>query len=690
MSEKLFNFISFCFYTLLFLVPLVLYIGTSELFEFNKMITVYALTVLIVAAWVARMLLERKTIFRRTILDIPLVLFLISQILSTIISFDPRTSLLGYYSRFHGGLISSVSYSLLYWAWVSNMNWKKTKKAIYVLIASAILVSIYGVLEHFGIDKNIWIQDVQNRVFSTLGQPNWLAAFLVALLPITWSAIVLNEKTKYILSWSFISALFTLTLLYTKSRSGIIGFGVAFFVFFVLYLLIKSKEKIKKRGINALWILVPSLVIFLAVGTPWSPSLVNFVKKVESPQPTKSQGPALEVGGTESGKIREIVWKGAIDIWRHYPILGTGVETFAYSYYNFRPVEHNLVSEWDFLYNKAHNEYLNIAANTGTVGLLTYLSVVFITIYVLVRGPLSRISFTKRFVKKEFELDASLWHSAFLSGYISILVTNFFGFSVVPIGVLFFLLPAFAISFNNKEDLPSRKDKLESGEKIGLFVIAFVTFYLLYAIFRYWYADTLYAKGKQYDEANQPGQARAYLLKAVKYSPNEAVFWSELSKSDAEIAVSLSNSENTKEQAKKFADQAINETKKAVNLSPKNVNLRRTEASDYIKLAAIDLNYLVNAQQTLKDATVLAPTDAKLFYNLGLTDARIGMTDEAIKVLQETVAMKANYREARLALAILLNEKGEKDKAKEQLNYILQNINPNDSLVKQTLEEVGK
>lgn len=690
MSEKLSRFISFCFYTLLFLVPLVLYIGTSELFEFNKMITVYALTVLIVSAWVARMLLERKTIFRRTILDLPLVLFLISQVLSTIISFDTRTSLLGYYSRFHGGLASSFSYSLLYWAWVSNMDRKKTKKAIYILVASAILVSIYGVLEHFGIDKKIWIQDVQNRVFSTLGQPNWLAAFLVALLPISWSALILAEKRKLVILWSLISALFTLTLLYTKSRSGILGFGVALGVFLIAYFLIKSREKIRQRGIHALWVLIPSLFIFLAVGTPWSPSVPDFIKKTEAPQPTQNQGPALEVGGTESSKIREIVWKGAIDIWKHYPILGTGVETFGYSYYNFRPVEHNLVSEWDFLYNKAHNEYLNIAANTGTVGLLTYLSVVFITLFILGRSSLSRISFTKSFVKKEYDLNVSLWLLAFLSGYISILVTNFFGFSVVPIGVLFFLFPAFALSINSDEETTSKEKPLESGEKIGLLLIAFVAFFLLYAIFRYWYADTLYSKGKQYNDANEPAQARTYLLKAVKYSPNEAIFWSELGQSDADIAVSLSDSANNKDQAKQFGDQAISETKRAVSLSPKNVNLRRTEASIYIKLAAIDLNYLVNAQQTLKDATVLAPTDAKLFYNLGLTDARIGMTDEAISVLQQTIAMKANYREARLALAILLNEKGEKDKAREQLNYILENINPDDSLVKQTLEEVGK
>jgi len=135
-------------------------------------------------------------------------------------------------------------------------------------------------------------------------------------------------------------------------------------------------------------------------------------------------GPALETGGTESGAIRKIVWKGAIEIWKHYPVFGTGVETFAYSYYKFRPVEHNLVSEWDFIYNKAHNEYLNLAANTGTVGLLSYLFLTGTAVYLFAK-------------KSRFEL---------LAGYAGLLVSNLFGFSVVPTQLLLLLFPAIALT----------------------------------------------------------------------------------------------------------------------------------------------------------------------------------------------------------------------------------------------------
>src|SRR3990172_219995 len=194
MLEKTKNYIAIIFYLAFFIIPLVFHPQTSELFEFNKMVLTYALTVVIVCFWFIRMILEKKIVFRRTILDIPLIIFLTSQTLSTLISIDSRTSLLGYYSRFHGGLLSSYSYALLYWAFVSNMDRQKTLNAIKSLLASATVVSLYAILQHFGIDAHIWVQDVKNRVFSTLGQPNWLAAWLVAIIPVIWAMAVSNFK----------------------------------------------------------------------------------------------------------------------------------------------------------------------------------------------------------------------------------------------------------------------------------------------------------------------------------------------------------------------------------------------------------------------------------------------------------------------------------------------------------------
>src|SRR5882724_6149882 len=124
--------IAISFYTLLFLVPLTFSGNTSELFEFNKMWITFGATIIIMVAWLSKMTLQRKIVIQRTPLDIPLLLFLLSQIISTIFSLDPHVSWWGYYSRFNGGLLSTICYILLYYAFVSNLNIKHVYKTLSV------------------------------------------------------------------------------------------------------------------------------------------------------------------------------------------------------------------------------------------------------------------------------------------------------------------------------------------------------------------------------------------------------------------------------------------------------------------------------------------------------------------------------------------------------------------------------
>jgi len=193
------------FACLFFLVPLFFTSVNSELFEFNKTILLYLFTILITSTWITRMALQKKLVFERTFFDIPLVLFLASQILSTIFSIDPHTSIFGYYSRFNGSLLSTLCYLLLYWAFVSNCKAKDAHKVIKVSLVSAAIVSLYGIFEHFGhsfsclifqgnFNVDCWIQRVQERVFATLGQPNWLAAYLIILIPIVWAKMLEAKK----------------------------------------------------------------------------------------------------------------------------------------------------------------------------------------------------------------------------------------------------------------------------------------------------------------------------------------------------------------------------------------------------------------------------------------------------------------------------------------------------------------
>jgi putative inorganic carbon (HCO3(-)) transporter len=372
------------------------------------------------------------------------------------------------------------------------------------------------------------------------------------------------------------------------------------------------------------------------------------------------------------------------------------VETFAYSYYLYRPVEQNLTSEWDFIYNKAHNEYLNFAANSGAVGLLSYLALIAFSIIQISKSefliskqiPNSKLGNSKNYLGQLGQLEISNLKIALAAGYVSILVTNFFGFSVVPTQLELFLFPAFACALavqSTKNKV--HREELPIPQQILITLVLCSMFYVLLACGKYWYADFLYATGKSYNAVSKPDIATKYLTQAINLVPNQALYPAELANSYTTLALAFNQQKDASEAAY-FSNLAVSEGNKAIALSPANVNLKRSQVGLYIMLSIIDPNYLAGARDRLLAAIAQAPTDAKLYYNLGLTYVRIGQIEQAMDIFKKTVELKANYKEARLAYAILLIDKKQNTEAKAQLEYILTNIDPNDSLTLQTLESL--
>src|SRR5579859_1103938 len=251
------------FHLIFLTIPLFFTWVNEELFEFNKIILLYMYTIVVVSLWAGRMISRQRIFVRRTPFDLPLALFLVSQVLSTIFSMHPRTSFFGYYTRFNGGLLSTLSYIALFYAFVSNVERPHLKKIFVTLFGSALLVALMGIAEHFGhsvscllintargaketplsgawfqnvFNDQCWIQDVQNRVFATFGQPNWLAAYAITLLPLgmvlSWENWQKNwRKNIPNIFFAVTVLLLFMTVIFTKSRSGILGLVVGCGVF---------------------------------------------------------------------------------------------------------------------------------------------------------------------------------------------------------------------------------------------------------------------------------------------------------------------------------------------------------------------------------------------------------------------------------------------------------------------------
>lgn len=692
------------FHALLAVTPLFFSFATEELFEFNKIILVYAGASLLLGLSAARLLLGKQPAPPRTPFDAVLGIFLLSQILSTLFSIHPVTSIFGYYSRFHGGLLSTIAYLVIYYSAIISIRKKDLPALAVTTFFSALMVAVYAILEHFGhsfscllasggtsFDAQCWVQDVQTRVFATFGQPNWLAAYLVMIFPLSFAASLLAKKTWMKIAAATLSVLLFITLLYTRSRSGILAQAVGMVIFVPGSLMIFrnyfSKKTAKTSLLRTTGLVVAACVLAAAlIGTQFTPALTEFTTKNPTPSPATTQVDAnapvqnrLEIGGTDSADIRRIVWTGALDVWKRYPLLGSGVETFAYSYYLDRPVEHNLVSEWDFLYNKAHNEVLNILATTGAVGLLAY---------ILLHGMFAVTVFN--IVRTSKDGSTLLQTLSLTAGLAAVTVSNFFGFSTVMVALLSFLFFAYIARLSGTQPIAFAESKQSSRTQpsgstyVGLTLIGLATLVLFIQVVRYYQADVAFATGKAQAAARQWEPAVANLSKAVRTLPKQADYYDELSTTYSELAIDF-GAAGAATDAAIIAQAAEKMSDITLELNPQQRNFYKTRARLFITLSQLEPEKLQGAEEALEASLALSPTDAKLRYNLGLIELGLGKNDEGIAHLEEAVALKPNYETARFQLAQQYYDQGKIEKAVAQLEYILEFITPENTNVQETL-----
>ncbi|MCL4208615.1 O-antigen ligase family protein [Patescibacteria group bacterium] len=681
----------FLFHFMVLSVPFFFTWVNEELFEFNKMLLVYGSSILIGLAWSWRMIINKKIIFKKTYLDWAILAFVVSQVLSTIFSIHPRTSIFGYYTRFHGGLLSTFSYVTLYYALVSNFNRQQFKKLLTSIFIAGLGVALYAIPEHFGhspscllitgkFNVDCWVQKVQDRIFGTFGQPNWLAAYAVLLLPIGVSLFINRQLTQIKdnvtknlgLLAGITSIALLLVVIFTQSRSGFLGLGIAFagYLIGLAILFFKDFRSQKVTFPSKNLIIIGAVFLGLAAyyGTPYTPSVKSLLTHQISQPTENSEQPTanrLDLGGTDSGEIRKIVWTGAFRVWQRYPIFGSGVETFAYSYYKDRPMEHNLVSEWDFLYNKAHNELLNFLATTGIVGLTAYLSL-FIVFAIKVLG----LIFKKD--EKAKYLEDKILAIGMSAGLVALFISNTLGFSTVMVSTLMFLFfAALEIISNHEPILPAKIElKLSISEYASCFVTGLIAFVLTLQVINIWRADYLFTQGSRLVDSGELSKGGPFLQQAIKLRPDEDLFYDKFAITLTQAAFLFAEQKKLPE-AQSAAQSAIIMSNMAIKLNPVHLNLYKTRVRLLSSLGTLDPELLQEAQANSLTAMKLAPTDPKLVFNLGLITQALGDEEGAVQNFVKAIEMKDDYVQVRKYLADYYVSKDQTGPAIEQLKKVL-------------------
>lgn len=308
---------------------------------------------------------------------------------STYFAIDSFTALNGRIYRWEG-YIALGSY-LLFAFLTANLvdRIKYFKIYAYLLWGSAILLSIYGILQYFGFDfiKRDPLRENWYRAFATFGNPNFAASFAVLVLPTLILLYLALEEKKYKLTAFSGCGVIYAFLLATATRGAWLAFALTTFI--ALILLFDYLKKKKKEILKLLLIFI-LITIFLNSFHGGLTGL-RFISIFEDLQDLSSEDlNSIDRVGTN----RIFIYRNSIPLLSEYPLFGAGPDNFAevFPQQKYRDFSGNSRQVVD----KAHSEYIQLGVTTGIPALIIYLSLLLYILYNLRPKNIKEINLKKK------------------------------------------------------------------------------------------------------------------------------------------------------------------------------------------------------------------------------------------------------------------------------------------------------
>lgn len=322
-------------------------------------------------------------------------------------------------------LVLFLSYFIVFFLAVNLVkNEARLKASLVVLVISGTLLSLQGIYQYLigfkELQEYLGAQPVDagllNRVFAIFTSPNVLASLLAMIIPLAFVLLLMTAYPVLRILAALAVVLMAEACLLTASRGGLLA------LFLAMLILALGFWKRKEPGLFFLNLAYFSVIVGLAHFM-----LLRLAKWLEagivSHQPLEVSGAVASLGG------RLDLWRGTLELFKSFPLLGSGIGTFAGVYPRF---------QWGAIYSKfTHNTYLQLFAETGVLGGLVFI----VLIFCLWRKPLGRFFSSPGMSKQLFLLGIS-------SGLTAFVFHNLIDFSLLipAAGMAFWFLAGLAFS----------------------------------------------------------------------------------------------------------------------------------------------------------------------------------------------------------------------------------------------------
>ncbi len=242
----------------------------------------------------------------------------------------------------------------------------RTRRQIWIIVALICLAGIsqafYGYIQaFFNLGPQSFIRDASLRVYGTFDQPNPYAGYLNIPLSISLALTMLGHNWIIRILSGLTAIILGVAEYLSQSRGGEIALAAA-----ILFIVLVGMPSIR-AFMRVLIVVFLSLSLAFLAG--WFPAFVfdpvlRFldVTQISFTNPTSQDYSTVE---------RLAHWIAGLHMFLDHPVLGVGIGNYPDAYPKY------FITIFTTSLGHAHNYYINIAAETGSIGLIVFLLFLF-------------------------------------------------------------------------------------------------------------------------------------------------------------------------------------------------------------------------------------------------------------------------------------------------------------------------
>lgn len=626
-----------------FLMPIFFMATTVEFFEFNKLFLLTAATLLLLLAWTFKLIETKSLGFTKSMMDVPLWLFTLSVVLSTIFSLNKTVSIYGSQGRWFPSLFGTLV--LVTWYYMVSGNIKKRdaiKSSLMAMVFGISISSLVALLSYYGIAIGS-ASYFRTGSFSLTGSFT-SATVLAALATILSLGMLMYEngmQKKAMLLVATVINYFLVLLVSILPAWVVLGVGLLGIVFFVSYKKIMENTTFLAIAVGSL-----ALVTLVVIVPTTRDAIVNagFTTEILLP-------------------VRES-WIVASETVQDYPTLATGPSSFSLNFPRYRPLSLNNGTLWNLRFDKPYNEAFNILATLGIVGLLT-------AAY-LVQKSLKLFSIGLKTheddgLSKVLAISAAALLTVFMFTYATV-VTSYFIVTLVALLVanLGMLKTSPDVARNVTVKLSSIAPVTTIGEEGAIkkeyihFIFALPLLAMIgyagYLASRVYAAEVYLRSSLVAAQRNDGAGTFRFQTSAINTNPQRDAYHTAYAQTNLALANSLASKEELTDQERQTIQQLIAQAIRSSRVStevvsPLNVENWITRAGVYRAISPIAQNASDWAIASYNTAIQLSPTDPRLRLELGGIYYARGDYLTAANFYRQAILLKQDYANAHFNFA---------------------------------------